>query len=1044
MRFLLFFCLIFCLASPVFSQKKQTATAAPAPKTGFDENLFNALEWRCLGPFRGGRSAAVTGVPGKPNLFYFGGTGGGVWRTTDGGRTWSNISDGFFGGSIGAIEVAPSDQNVIYAGGGEVTVRGNVSAGSGMWRSTDAGQSWTAAGLKNSRHIPRIRVHPGNPDLVYAAVLGDLYKPSDERGVYRSKDGGKSWQRILFLNADAGAVDLCMDPTNPRILYASTWRIRRTPYSLSSGGEGSGLWKSTDSGDTWTDISRNEGLPQKDTLGIIGVTVSPANPQRVWALVEAENGGLFRSDDGGKKWSKLNDDRNLRQRAWYYTRIYADTKDEDKLYVVNVAYHVSKDGGKTFTAKGAPHGDHHDLWIAPEDPNRLIIGDDGGAQVSYDGGDTWSTYHNQPTAQFYRVTTDDVFPYRIYVAQQDNSTLRIRHRTDGASIDERDWEPTAGGESGHIAVDPANNDIVYGGSYHGYLTRVDHQRKTSRTINVWPEDNMGHGAEDAKYRFQWNYPMFFSPHDQKKLYVASNHLHATTDEGRSWKTISPDLTTNDKERQKSSGGPITQDNTSVEYYCTIFAACESPYEAGLLWTGSDDGLVQVSRDAGGSWANVTPAELPKWCMVNSLEPDPFRKGGLYLAATSYKLGDYRPYLFHTADYGKTWRKIAEGIHPEHFTRVLRADPKRPGLLYAGTENGMYLSFDDGAHWQPFQLNLPVVPITDLTIKNDNLIAATQGRSLWMIDDLTVLHQLSDELKTRDMHLFQPMPAYRMGGRQARNLKTEGSNHPGGVMVHFYLKNKPGEKDTVQIEILDGAGAVIRSFSNQNKQDDKLSELKAGGNRFVWNLRYPNAKKFEGLILWSTSLRGPTVMPGEYRVRLSANGRSEEQKFIVLPDPRTEASPADFQQQFEFVKSCADKLSDIHTAIGNIRELRAQMKSLNERLPEEDRLKPLREQIKNLDSLMTAVETTLYQTKNRSSQDPLNFPVQLNDKLGNLMEIASDGDFPPTSQDIEVKNMLFGLIDAELAKWNTIQERDLSALNALVRDLGVDVIRVKKE
>ena len=1044
MRIFLLLCLTISLATPSFSQKKQTPTPAPAPKAGFEEPLFNALEWRCLGPFRGGRSAAVTGVTGKPNLFYFGGTGGGVWRTTDGGRTWENISDGFFGGSIGSIEVAPSDQNVIYAGGGEVTVRGNVSSGSGMWRSTDAGQTWTSIGLQNSRHIPRIRVHPGNPDIVYAAVLGDLYKSSEERGVYRSKDGGKSWQRILFANADAGAVDLCMDPANPRILYASTWRIRRTPYSLSSGGTGSGLWKSTDSGDTWTEISRNEGLPQKDTLGIIGVTVSPANPQRVWAIVEAENGGVFRSDDGGKKWSKLNDDRNLRQRAWYYTRIYADTRDEDKVYVVNVAYHVSKDGGKTFQSKGAPHGDHHDLWIAPDDPQRLIIGDDGGAQVSYDGGDTWSTYHNQPTAQYYRVTTDDDFPYRIYVAQQDNSTLRIRHRTDGATINERDWEPTAGGESGHIAIDPTNADIVYGGSYHGYLTRVDHERKTSRTVNVWPEDNMGHGAEDAKYRFQWNFPLFFSPHDPKKLYAASNHLHLSTDEGRSWQTISPDLTTNDKERQKSSGGPITQDNTSVEYYCTIFAACESPYEAGLLWTGSDDGLVQVSRDAGGTWTNVTPPSLPKWCMVNSLEPDPFRKGGLYLAATSYKLGDYRPYLFHTADYGKTWRKITDGINAEHFTRVLRADPKKRGLLYAGTEEGMYISFDDGAHWQSFQLKLPIVPITDLAIKNDNLIAATQGRSLWMIDDLTVLHQLSDELKSKDLHLFQPMPTYRMGGRQARKLKTEGTNHPGGAMVHFYLKDKPGEKDTVLLEILDGVGTVIRTFSNQNKKDDKLSELKAGGNRFVWNLRYPDAKKFEGLILWSSRLSGPTVMPGDYRVRLSASGRSEEQTFTVLPDPRAGAQPADFQQQFEFVKACADKLSDMHTAIGNIRQLREQMKSLSSRLPEEDRLKPLREEIKTIDSLMTAVETTLYQTKNRSSQDPLNFPVQLNDKLGNLMEIAADGDFPPTTQAVEVKNMLFGLIDAELAKWAALQEQDLPGLNRMIRDLGVDVLRVKEE
>jgi len=1042
MRTLLFF-LTFCVATSVFAQKNKPAATAAVPQPAYAESLFNALEWRCIGPFRGGRSAAVTGVPGQPNLFYFGSTGGGVWRTTDGGRSWECISDGFFGGSIGAVEVAPSDPNVIYVGGGEKTVRGNVSYGTGVWKSEDAGKTWKSMGLKNSRHIPRLRVHPDNPDLVYAAVLGDLFKSSPERGIYRSKDGGKTWERVLFVNEDVGAVDLCLDPTNPRILYASTWRVRRTPYSLSSGGQGSGLWKSTDSGDTWTELTRNEGLPQKDTIGIIGIAVSPVNPQRVWAIVEADNGGVFRSDDGGKKWTKLNEDRNLRQRAWYYTRIYADTKDADKVYIVNVAYHISKDGGKTFSGKYAPHGDHHDLWIAPEDPRRMIIADDGGAQISYDGGETWSTYHNQPTAQFYRVTTDNDFPYRIYVAQQDNSTLRIRHRSDGNAITERDWEPTAGGESGHIAVDPLDNDVVYGGEYHGLLTRVDHKRKTTRAVNVWPEDNMGHGAEDAKYRFQWNYPIFFSPHDPKKLYACSNHLHVSTNEGQSWQTISPDLTTNDKSRQKSSGGPITQDNTSVEYYCTIFAACESPYEAGLLWTGSDDGLVHVSRDGGKNWTNVTPTALPKWSMVNSVEPDPFRKGGLYLAATSYKSGDYKPYLFHTADYGKTWRTITDGINPEHFTRVLRADPKRQGLLYCGTEEGLYVSFDDGANWQPFQLNLPVVPITDLTIKNDNLIAATQGRSLWIIDDLTVLRQVRDELKNKTFHLYQPMPSYRMGGSQVKNSKINGANHPSGVMVHFYLKNKPGEKDTLKLDILDAKGKIIRTFSSQSK-DDKLEGLKEGGNRFIWNLRYPNAKKFDGLILWSTNLSGPRVVPGEYRVRLSVNGSVQEQNFSVLPDPRSAAKPADFQQQFDFLTSCSDKLSEMHTTIKNIRDVREQMKNLSSRLPEEPRLKPLRDQIKLIDSLTTQVETTLYQTKNRSSQDPLNYPVRLNDKLGMLMELSAEGDYPPTDQAVEVRDMLFSQIDAELAKWKAIQEREVPTLNRLIHELGVDVVKVKQE
>ncbi|MEK7254941.1 MAG: glycosyl hydrolase, partial [Bacteroidota bacterium] len=605
-------------------------------------------------------------------------------------------------------------------------------------------------GLKNSRHIPRIRIHPTNPDLVYAAVLGDLFKNHEERGIFRSKDGGKTWEKVLFVSDEVGAADLTFDPNNPRILYASTWRVRRTPYSLSSGGEGSGLWKSTDSGDTWTNISRNEGLPQKDTLGIIGVTVSPVNSNRVWAIIEAKTGGVFRSDDGGKKWQKVNEDRNLRQRAWYYSRIYADPQNEDVVYVVNVSYHKSKDGGKTFTANDAAHGDHHDMWIAPENPSRIVMADDGGASISYDGGETWSTYHNQPTSQFYRVTTDNHFPYRIYVAQQDNSTLRIAHRTGGGSIGEDDWEETAGGESGHIAVDLTNNEVIFGGSYGGLLQRLDHRTGISRLLDVYPDDPIGHGAKDSKYRFQWNYPLFFSPHDPKKLYAASQHLHVTTNEGQSWQTISPDLTRNDKSKQEPSGGPITKDNTGVEVYCVIFAAAESARVKDLLWTGSDDGLIQVSRNGGKNWENVTPPAslLPEWTMINCIEPSPFEDGGAYLAATGYKNGDYKPYLLKTTDFGKTWSKITNGIAADHFTRTVRCDPKRRGLLFAGTESGMYMSFDDGANWQSFQLNLPIVPITDLAVKNDNLIAATQGRSIWMIDDLTVLHQQAEGLAAK--------------------------------------------------------------------------------------------------------------------------------------------------------------------------------------------------------------------------------------------------------------------------------------------------------
>lgn len=1033
-------------ANPVFAQKnKKPAPAQPAPTAAasqfFDEKLFNSLRWRNIGPHRGGRSAAVTGVAGKPNLFYFGGTGGGVWRTQDGGRTWECISDGFFGGSIGAIEVAPSDPNVIYVGGGEVTVRGNVSYGTGLWKTDDAGKTWKNMGLRNSRHIPRIRVHPTNPDLVYAAVLGDLFKSSDERGIFRSHDGGKTWEKIKFVSPDAGAVDLCMDPTNPRILYATFWKVRRSPHALSSGGAGSSIWKSTDGGDSWTELTRNEGLP-KDTVGIIGVAVSPVRPDRVFAIVESQTGGVFRSDDAGKTWKKVNDDRNLRQRAWYYTRIYADTRDEDVVYVMNVAYHKSKDGGKTFASKYAQHGDHHDLWVAPEDPRRMIIGDDGGAQISYDGGDTWSTYHNQPTAQFYRVTTDNAFPYRIYVAQQDNSTVRIPHRTDGGSIGELDWEPTAGGESGHIAVDPTDSEIVYGGEYHGFLSRVDHRRKTFRAINVWPEDNMGHGAEDAKYRFQWNFPLFFSPHDPKKLYACSQHLHVTTNEGQSWQTISPDLTTNDKARQKSSGGPITQDNTSVEYYCTIFAAAESRRVRDLIWTGSDDGLVHLTRDGGKTWTNVTPAELPKWTMINCIEPGPLSDGGCYLAATSYKNGDYRPLLFRTKDYGKTWQKITNGIENEDFTRAIRADAVRAGLLFAGTEQGMYVSFNDGDAWQKLQLNLPIVPITDLTLKGDDLIAATQGRAIWMLDDIAPLRQLAVEISSKKVHLFKPSPAHRMRGGSGRGSKTSGENRANGVLVNFYLKQKPGEKDTVRLAFLDAKNQTIKEFSNFGKEH-KLEKLTDGGNQFAWDMRYPDAEKFDGMVLWSYDLTGQKAVPGAYRVRLTAFGQTEEQPFEILADPRSGATADDFARQFEFVQSVGAKLTEAHRAIVEIRDLRGQLNTLKERVGQAEKAKPIRDLIARMDSTMTGVEEAIYQTKNRSSQDPLNFPVRLNDKLANLMGLNADGDFPPTEQSLAVRTELFAKTDAELAKWQAVKTRDLPELNRLVRESGVDLVKVKE-
>lgn len=994
----------------------------------FDESSYNALQYRLIGPFRGGRSAAVTGVANKPNLYYFGATGGGIWKTVNGGRSWENISDGFFGGSIGAISVSKSDPNVIYVGGGEKTVRGNVSSGYGIWKSVDAGKTWENLGLEASRHIPRIAIHPANSNIVYAAVLGNIYKPTEERGIYKSTDGGKTWKKTLFSNQHSGAVDLMMDPTNPRILYASTWRVQRTPYSLSSGGKGSALWKSTDSGNTWKEISKNEGFPT-DTLGIIGVTVSPVNNERVWAIVEnKDKGGLYRSDDGGDTWKQVNSERKLRQRAWYYTRVYADTKDVDMVYVLNVRYHKSTDGGKTFTTHNAPHGDHHDLWIAPENPNRMIIGDDGGAQVTYDGGETWSTYYNQPTSQFYRVTTDNHFPFRIYAAQQDNSTIRIPHRTTGRTISEDDWEPTAGGESAHIAVDPEDNDIVYGGSYDGYLTRYNHKTGNVRAINVWPDNPMGHGAEGMKYRFQWNFPIIFSKHNPDRLYTFSQHVHVTENEGQSWDIISPDLTRNDASKLKSSGGPITQDNTSVEYYCTIFAAQESALKEGLLWVGSDDGLIHVTQNGGKTWENVTPKGMPEWMMINSIEPSVFNEGTCYVAGTKYKTGDFSPYLYKTTNYGKSWTKITNGINAEHFTRVLREDPNKKGLLYAGTETGMYISFDDGKNWKPFQLNLPIVPITDITLKNNSLIVATQGRSLWILDDLTVLHQLyNNSNSNQELRLFQPKDSYRMRGGTVKNNKKSGTNHPNGVVTYFNIKDFDKEKDTVTLTYFDVKGDTIQTFSSANKKKNKL-EVKKGANQFVWDMMYKGTEKLDGMILWWASLNGPKAIPGTYKVSLTKNGETTSQPFTIIADPRAESSLNDMQKQFDFIKDVNKTMDEAHNTIKKIRNINTQLSAFQKQYKGDKTVQDLLDRAKALKKEFKSIEEALYQTKNKSAQDPLNFPIKLTNKLGHLNALVSMGDFAPTDQDIVVKNELTQKINAQLSAFNALISNEIKAFN----------------
>lgn len=1061
----------------------------------YDAAQFQAMRWREVGPYRGGRSAAVEGVPSQPNTYYFGSVGGGVWKTTDAGVTWTAVSDGFFGGSIGAVAVSEWDPNVVYVGTGEKTVRGNVSHGDGMWKSTDAGKTWSHVGLKDSRHIPRVRIHPRNPDLVYAAVLGHLFGPNQERGVYRSKDGGATWERILFANENAGAIDLILDPTNPRILYASTWRVRRTPYSLESGGEGSALWKSADGGDTWVNLSTRKGLP-KGPLGIIGVTVSRSNPQNVYAIIEAAEGGVFRSRDGGETWEKTNDSRDLRQRAWYYTRIYADPKDEDAVYVLNVRFHKSKDGGKSFTTIATPHSDNHDLWIAPDDPLRMIESNDGGANVTNDGGVSWTGQENQPTAQFYRVSTDNAFPYRLLGGQQDNSAVRIRHRSTDRGIGPRDWDETAGGESGHIVAKPDDPDVVFGGSYGGYLTMYNHRTGESRDVNPWPDNPMGHGAEGAAERFQWNFPIVYSPHDPNTLYAASQHLWKTTNGGSSWTRISDDLTRNDRAKMGPSGGPITKDNTSVEYYGTIFAVAESALEPGVIWTGSDDGLLHVTRDSGLSWKNVTPAAMPQWLMINSIDPSPFDKGTAYVAGTMYKSDDFRPYLYKTTDYGATWAKITSGIAADHFTRVVRSDKRRKGLLYAGTERGMYVSFDDGASWQTLQLNLPIVPITDLAVRDDDLIAATQGRSFWILDDLSPLRQVDG--KPSRVQLFAPRAAWRMGGATPEKTpRGLGTNPPQGIVVNYWIGREVKPGTPVKLAFLHADGSVIRELTGElksaeeiakaqreadakeaakaaqpkedpekkigvksegsekeaaqapeekdpeaekEKERNKLPDSKHGLNRYAWNLRYPEAKKFEGLVLWGGGTDGPRVVPGKYKVRLTVGDETQTVDAELKQDPRTAASQAELQAQFDFLLAANRKLTEVHEQIERIRIVRKQLDELRKRSAKSPEAKPIVDAAKELDRKMTAIEEALYQTKNRSAQDPLNFPIRLNDKLASVADSAAFGDAAPTAQQRAVLTQLTTQIDAQLAQLRALWEKELPALNALVKQSAIPAIQ----
>ncbi len=1053
-----------------------TPAAGAEAEPRFEPELFEKLEARLVGPYRGGRVTAVTGVHGDLKTFYMGSTGGGVWKTEDGGVSWKNVTDGQLGvGSIGAVAVAPSDSNVVWAGTGSACPRGNVSPGDGVYRSTDAGQSWQHAGLREAGQIGRIRVHPTDPDRAWVAALGHIFGPNDERGVFRTTDGGRSWQKVLFVSDRAGAVDLALDPVNPRVLYAATWRVERKPWTLTSGGEGSSLWRSTDGGDSWERLT--DGLPQGE-LGRIGVAVSPARPQRVWALIEAEEGGLYRSDNGGKSFRRVNAEREFRQRAWYYTHVFADPRDAETVWVLNVGLWRSHDGGKSFEYLRAPHGDHHDLWIHPDDPQVVINGNDGGANVSYNGGATWSAQDNQPTAEMYRLTVDGQFPYRLYGCQQDNSCVSIPSRTAARGIARHHWWVIGGCESGHVAVDPRNPDVTYAGCYGGQLGRHDRRTDQEREIMVYPQLAVGQAAADLRYRFQWNAPLRISPHDPNVLYHASQYVHRSTDEGQSWQAISPDLSRKDPAKQEYAGGPITLDNTGVEVYGTVFAFEESPREAGVLWAGSDDGLVHLSRDGGTTWQDVTPKQMPEWAQVNAIELSPHGPGRALLAVTRYRLDDFRPYVFRTDDYGARWQLLtdgANGIPAGHFVRVVREDPGRKGLLFAGTEFGLYVSFDDGVRWQPLELGLPATPITDLAIAEGDLVIATQGRSFWIFDDLSPLRQLDDATAAAAVHLFQPRDAHRFGGGGFfGGSEPSGKNPPVGVVLQYLLGEEAAARAAegqleVSIEILGGAGEVLRSFSSLREErrapspwerflpPDALPVRKLpaerGVNRFVWDLRLADADLVDGTVLWG-SARGPVVPPGTYEVAFTAGDYSRRHRVEVRADPRLATSPADYEAQYALAREIWASLSASHRALRRLRDVRQQVEALTGRLAERGAgdgagndgsqavgggpsaaaadADPVRAAAAAVTARLDAIEDALHQNRSESSQDVLNFPPRLDNQLLALLGVVGAAEAPPTDGTRRRYADLEAELDAQLAALDAVFATELDAFNQAVR------------
>jgi photosystem II stability/assembly factor-like uncharacterized protein len=925
-----------------------------------------------------------------------------------------------------------------------------VSHGDGVYKTTDGGKTWVNVGLADTRQICRLRVHPSNPDLVYVAALGHVWGANADRGIFRSKDGGKTWQKVLFVSENTGASDLVMDPTNPRVLYAGFWQVRRKPWELASGGPEGGVWKTTDGGDSWKKLEG--GLPE-GVVGKIGVAISPARPERVWALVESkEKGGVYRSDDAGEKWTRVNTENKLRQRAWYYTRLYADPKNPESLYVLNVQFHRSVDGGKTFSSIRVPHGDNHDLWIDPDDPDRMIESNDGGANVSFDAGRSWSTIFNQPTGQFYRVTTDDRKPYRVYGAQQDNTTISIASRSTGNVISSNDWYQVGGCESGWIAPKPKDPDVVYAGCYGGSITRYDHRTRQEREIVAWPQLAIGQAPKDLKYRFQWNAPILVSRYDPTVLWHASQILLESRDEGQTWREISPDLTRNDKAKQDYSGGPITRDNTGVEVFSTIFTVAESLHEPGTIWAGTDDGLVQITRDGGKNWSNVTPPGIPEWIQINAIDASPHEKGGATVAATMYKHDDYRPYLYRTRDYGKTWTRIDSSIPSGAFTRVVREDPVRPGLLFAGTETGLYVSFDGGSGWQRFQRNLPVVPITDLLVKDGDLVVATQGRAFWILDDLAAIRGWKPEHSTAKVHVFPPAPAYRWeGGGGPEGLPpptAAGQNPANGVVVTYVLKEKPDEKTPLTVEILDGE-TVLRTYSSAKKEKegddegDKPLEPKAGVNRVVWDMRLTKPALLPKAVIWGSS-DGPKVAPGTYTVRVKSAGETATEKITILPNPLVAISAEDLAAQHALMKNTMAGVSDCHEAVRQIREVKGQLQSVGERAERLGKGTALKDQAKALSEKLTAVEKKLVNPDIQSNQDVLNFTPAMDHEFAGLANVVSSADSRPTDASLAYYKDVRARLDAVQAELKGIWDKDLAAFNDAVRKAEIPPVAAMKK